>query len=244
MRSEIYRQLRARLEAGELAVVVTVVGGPGAGGQMLLRPSAEPLGGLGSADLDREGERLGREALADLASQRHLVEVGGAEVDLFVEVHPPPLRLVLVGAVHVAVPLVEMAGRLGFRTVVIDPRAAFATRDRFPHADELHCEWPQEVLPGLKLDEGSYLAVLSHDFKIDLPALRVALPSPARYLGALGSKKTHAKRVAALEEEGFKPAEIARIRAPIGIDLGGRRAEEIALSILAQVVAATHGVRI
>ena len=155
--------------------------------------------------------------------------------------HPPPPRLIVVGAVHVAVHLVHYARRLGFETVVVDPRTAFATPERFAHADRLVSEWPQEALPEIGLDENGYLAVLSHDLKIDVPALVWALRQPARYIGALGSKKTHAKRVTALREAGVDDAAIERIHAPIGLDLGGRRAEEIALSVMAEIVAARHG---
>ena len=137
--------------------------------------------------------------------------------------------------------LIHFANRLGFRTLVIDPRTAFATPERFAHADELIAEWPQEALARVKLDAATYVAVLSHDLKIDTPALVAALDSPARYIAALGSKKTHAKRVAALREAGVADEAIGRIRSPIGLDLGGRRAEEIALSVIAEIVAASHG---
>jgi xanthine dehydrogenase accessory factor len=170
------------------------------------------------------------------------VVAGDDEVELFFDVHPPPPKLVIVGAVHVAIPLVTFARPLGFRTIVIDPRSAFATVERFAAADELLCEWPQKAMPEVGLNEASYVAVLSHDLKIDLPALEAALRSPARYIGALGSRKTHAKRLAALTEMGFAAAEIDRIHSPIGLDLGGgRRAEEIALSVIAEVVKASHG---
>ena len=242
MKREVWDELAAAVEGERLVALATVVSGPGAGAQLLLRPGSTGAGDLGSAELEAAARRLAAEAFADFASRRATVPLAGGEAELFVDVQPPSPKLVIVGAVHVAVPLVAFAGRLGFRTVVIDPRAAFATRERFAEADELVCDWPAEALAAVGLDEASYVAVLSHDLKIDLPALEAALRSPARYVGALGSRKTHAKRVAALEEAGFSAEQIGRIHSPIGLDLGGgRRAEEIALSVIAEVVKASHG---
>ena len=242
MNRELFEELRRALAAEELVAVATVVSGPGTGGQLLLRPGGAGAGGLGDAELDAAAGRLAAEAFADFASRRSTVSTAGAEVELFVDVHPPPPKLVIVGAVHVAIPLIAFAAQLGFRTVVIDPRTAFATRERFAAADELIRDWPAAAMAATGLNEATYVAVLSHDLKIDLPALEVALRSPVRYVGALGSRKTHAKRIAALERAGFTAAEIGRIRSPIGLDVGGgRRAEEIALSVIAEVVKASHG---
>jgi len=143
--------------------------------------------------------------------------------------------------VHIAAALVTYANVLGFRTVVLDARTAFATPERFAHAAELIARWPADALAAQNLDEGSCVVVLTHDEKIDNPALAVALRSPARYVGALGSRKTHAKRVAALRELGLGDAEIARIHAPIGLPIAARRPEEIALSIMAEIVAVVNG---
>ncbi len=242
MRRDLWDELDRGLEAEELMAVATVVAGPGTGRQLLLRPDGAGPGGLGSAELDAAAGRLAAEAFTAFASRRATLPVEGGEVELFIDVHPPPPKLVIVGAVHAAVPLIAFAARLGFRTVVVDPRTAFATTERFAKADELICEWPAEALAATGLNEATYVAVLSHDLKIDLPALKAALRSPARYIGALGSRKTHAKRVAALERAGFTAAEIGRIHSPIGLDVGGgRRAEEIALSVIAEVVKASHG---
>ena len=167
---------------------------------------------------------------------------GGPGRDLFVDVLAPPPRLIIVGAVHAAVHLVAMAKEAGFETIVVDPRTAFATEERFAHADRLLHDWPDEALQSLNLDQGSYVALLSHDLKLDVPALKVALPR-ARYVGALGSSKTHAKRLARLAEEtGIEGPLAERIHNPIGLDLGGRRAEEIAVAVLAEIVGVSHGV--
>ncbi|MEM7051619.1 MAG: XdhC/CoxI family protein [Acidobacteriota bacterium] len=234
---EIDRQLSAALAEDRLVAEATVLSGPGVGRKLVLDGAGPLAGGLDDGPAEAEAGVLARRAFATFDSQR------GACGDrlLFVDVHPPRPELILVGAVHVAVHLVAFAKALGFRTVVIDPRSAFATAERFGHADELVVAPPGRALVDRRLGPGTYLAVLSHDPKIDLPALAVALRGELRYLGALGSRKTHRKRLAALAEKGFGSEETATIRAPIGLDLGGRRPEEIAVAILAEMVAASHG---
>ncbi|NCC35561.1 MAG: xanthine dehydrogenase, partial [Chloroflexia bacterium] len=147
----------------------------------------------------------------------------------------PPAKLFLVGGVHIAVGLAAMARLIGMRTIVIDARAAFANPERFAHVDELIVAWPDEALTG-RLDARSSVAVLTHDPKLDDPALRVALQSPARYIGALGSSKTHARRLERLRAEGFDEASLSRIKGPIGLPIGAKTPEEIAVSILAELI--------
>ncbi len=155
----------------------------------------------------------------------------------------PPERLIIVGAVHIAVALVTFARELGYETIVIDPRPVFANQERFQHADQLLVAWPQEAFPDLRPDAGASIAVISHDDKLDIPALALALQSDARYIGALGSRKTMARRAAALRDQGFTEKDLARIHNPIGLDLGGRAPEEIALAIMAEIVAVRYGRR-
>lgn len=243
MKRETFARLRAHLEADELVALVTLATGTGAGAQRLVRPGAEPLGSLGDDTLDAEADRLAAEAFASFSSRRATFERDGASCELFCDVYPPAPKLFIVGAVHVAIHLCRFARELGYRTVVIDPRTAFATPERFVDADKLDTRWPDEALADHGLDEASCVATLAHDPKIDLPALRAALESPVRYVGALGSKRTHAKRVEALRGLGFDAEAIGRIHSPIGFDLGGRRAEEIALAVMAEIVAAGHGKR-
>jgi xanthine dehydrogenase accessory factor len=242
MRPEIYDELKSALESDRLVLLATVVSGPGTGRQLLLRPAGESLGDLGSARLDEEVRARSQDLAAGFRSTKLALEVDGEAVEVFVEVHPPRAQLVVIGAVHVAIPLVALAKTLGLRTVVVDPRATFASPERFSHADLLLVDWPDEAFRKVPINEATYVAVLSHDLRIDLPALRLALRGPARYIGALGSRRTHEKRVAALEVDGLSAGEIARIHSPIGLDLGGRRAEEIALAILAEIVAVSHGI--
>jgi xanthine dehydrogenase accessory factor len=162
---------------------------------------------------------------------------GEIEIDgrtWFLEVHNPPLELVLTGAVHIAQPLAQMARLAGYGVRVIDPRAAFVTQARFPDI-ALYQGWPDEILARSPLGSRSALVVLAHDPKIDDPALEAALASPAFYIGALGSKKTHAARLERLSGRGFDAAALARIRGPVGLAIGARSPAEIALSILAQM---------
>ncbi|MEE8455021.1 MAG: XdhC family protein, partial [Limibaculum sp.] len=152
----------------------------------------------------------------------------------FVAIHNPPLRLAVVGAVHIAQPLLVMAEAAGYDVTLIDPREAFASEGRFPGGRLVH-EWPDAALSAHGLDSRTAVVTLTHDPKLDDPALDAALKSPVFYIGALGSTRTHAKRVARLTEAGFAQAQIARIDAPIGLDLGARSPAEIAVAIMAQM---------
>jgi xanthine dehydrogenase accessory factor len=156
------------------------------------------------------------------------------EGEFFVHIYNPPLRLVVIGAVHIAQAVIPIAKAAGYDIAVIDPRGAFATGARFPDI-ALHAEWPDEILPKLGLDQRSALLALTHDPKIDDPALHLALKSKVFYIGALGSKKTQGARKQRLTEAGFGEGEIARIHGPIGIDIGAQGAPEIAISIMAEL---------
>jgi xanthine dehydrogenase accessory factor len=156
------------------------------------------------------------------------------EGEFFVNIYNPPLRLVIIGAVHIAQALIAIARGAGYDAVVIDPRGAFATAERFPDV-AVHADWPDEVLPQVGLDARTAFVALTHDPKIDDPAIHAALRSKAFYIGALGSKRTHATRVARLKQAGFSDEEVARIHAPIGLDIGAQGPAEIAIAIMAQV---------
>lgn len=176
--------------------------------------------------------RAAREALLRGRSERFEYE----GEDFFLQVMHPPLRLFVIGAVHIAQSLVPMAALLGYETVLIDPRRAFATADRFFGVD-LRVDWPDEALSVADLDPRSAVVTLSHDPKIDDPALRIALASRAFYIGSLGSVRTHAKRIERLSAQGFTPADLERIHAPIGLAIGAQGAAEIAASIVSELVA-------
>ncbi|MEN9934366.1 MAG: hypothetical protein RLZZ387_945 [Chloroflexota bacterium] len=237
----IYETLKECLAAERPVAVATLVAGAGrAGTKLLLRPGEPVLGGLGDAALDAEVARDALALLERAESEVRAYATPAGEAQVFVETYPPPPTLFVVGAVHIAIPLVTFGKALGFRTVVVDARGAFATEERFAHADELIHAWPDEVLPG-RLHSNSMVVLLTHDPKLDDPALKVALPSTARYVGALGSPKTHAKRLERLRGEGVPEEQLARLHAPIGLKIGGRTPEEIAVSIIAEIVAARHG---
>jgi xanthine dehydrogenase accessory factor len=167
---------------------------------------------------------------------RFRMDRSGVEEDgkSFVHIHNPPLRLLIVGAVHIAQALVPMARIAGYDVSVIDPRPAFGAQARFPDVDIIE-DWPDEALATLDLDGRTAVVTLTHDSKLDDPAIRAALGSEVFYLGCLGSTRTHAKRVVRLAEAGFSEEVIARIHAPVGLDIGARGPGEIAVSVLAEV---------
>jgi xanthine dehydrogenase accessory factor len=162
-------------------------------------------------------------------------------VEIFIDILTPPARLIIVGAVHIAIPMVTLAKTLGFTVLVVDPRKTFNTRERIPDADELIIAWPSDALEKLAPDQGTCIAVVSHDEKLDNPALAVALKSAAKYVGVLGTKRNIPKRLDALRELGVSEEQLKRLHAPIGLDLGSVQPEEIALSVLAEIVAVRHG---
>ena len=163
-----------------------------------------------------------------------------ADGDWFLQVHNPPLRIVVVGAVHIAQALVPLAAQLGLAVIVVDPRRSFATAERFPKVT-ISTAWPDEAMDALVPDARTAVVTLTHDPKLDDPALDRALKSAAFYIGALGSRKTHAARLKRLRELGHDEAALARIRGPVGLPIEAVTAPEIALSILAEIVAVRRG---
>lgn len=166
-----------------------------------------------------------------------MIEVEGKE--LFLTVHLPPVRLVVVGAVHISQALAPMAARLGLDMTIVDPRTAFATPERFPGV-ALVAQWPDEAIAARPLDRYTGVVLLTHDPKIDDPALIAALKEDCFYIGALGSRKTHARRLERMRAQGFDDETLARIHAPIGLDIGAVDPAEIAVAILGEVIAARH----
>lgn len=237
----IYETLKADLAAERPVAVATIVAGAAdVGAKLLVHADGATLGALGQAAPEAEVVRDALVLLARAESGIRTYATPAGEVQVFIESYPPPPTMFIVGAVHIAIPLVSFAKLLGFRVVVVDARGVFATTERFAHADELILAWPDEALEG-RLNSNSFVVLLTHDPKLDDPALKIALPSPARYVGALGSPRTHAKRLARLREDGVPEEQLARLHAPIGLAIGANTPEEIAASIIAQVVAARHG---
>ncbi|HKF72999.1 MAG TPA: XdhC family protein [Stellaceae bacterium] len=192
-------------------------------------------------DLKLESAALGaaRAAIRDDRS----TTVESTDGRLFVEVFNPPLRLIVVGAVHAAQPLARVAAIAGYAVTIVDPRSAFATEERFPGV-ALSTDWPDEAVPRLKPDRRTAVVTLTHDPKIDDPALTVALKSDAFYIGALGSKRTHAGRCQRLKESGFEETDLARIHGPVGLSIGALTPAEIAVSILAEITQTLRADRI
>ena len=192
-------------------------------------------------DLSLEAAALGAVHAAIRDDRSTTVEAPDGR--LFVEVFNPPLRLIVVGAVHAAQPLARVAAIAGYAVTIVDPRSAFATEERFPGV-ALSTDWPDEAMPRLKPDRRTGIVTLTHDPKIDDPALSVALKSDAFYIGALGSKRTHAGRCQRLKEAGFADNDIARIHGPVGLSIGALTPAEIAVSILAEITQVLRADRI
>ena len=172
--------------------------------------------------------------LTEAAARVRRTDKSGFEGDWFLGAHNPPLRLAVVGAVHIAQPLMKMARLTGYDAILIDPREAFGSAARFP-GETLSHDWPDEALAAFGLDERTAVVTLTHDPKLDDPAIMAALKTPIFYLGCLGSKKTHGKRVLRLRDAGYGEDDIARIHAPVGLDIGAKSPAEIAIAILAEM---------
>jgi xanthine dehydrogenase accessory factor len=226
--------LQSEFAHAKRAALVTVVSGDHLGGKLLVRADGRSDGTLGDPELDVRGVAAGEELMWAERS-----ELRG---ELFVDVTYPPPRLMVFGAVDYAAALCRMARAAGWRPYVIDPRGRFATPERFPDAEEVVVAWPEQAFARLGgIDRATYIAVLTHDPKLDDAALAIALRSESPYIGAMGSRRAQAKRRERLNALGITDEEQARIAAPIGLDLGGLTSEETALSIMAEVVAVRNG---
>ncbi|WP_069885961.1 XdhC family protein [Streptomyces luteocolor] len=238
----------AAASSGEAAAVARITSGPAelVGRALLVRPSGEYEGELGGhPELDRTAAGEAR-ALLD-AGRTGVVEIGedgsrcGQPLSLLVESSVPPPRMIVFGAIDFASALVRIGKFLGYHVTVCDARPVFATPARFPDADDIVVEWPHEYLERTEVDARTVLCVLTHDAKFDVPLLRLALRLPVAYVGAMGSRRTHIERNERLREVGVTELELARLRSPIGLDLGARTPEETALSIAAEIVANRRG---
>jgi xanthine dehydrogenase accessory factor len=232
-----YEKARAHAETGARAAVITRLDPPNNGAKILLLDSGVREGTLGDAFLDRRFIGEAGEALKSGKSRTLFLE----GVRAFVEVFTPPAILLVVGAGHVAMPLATLGRSLGFRTVVIDGRPRFATRERFPDVDDLRVGIPSELVQQVPLIATTALVLVAHDYKYDLPVLRHALGTPVGYIGLLGSTRRGAAILNLLREDGIAEDALARVRVPIGLDLGAQSAPEIALSILAEVLVVQRG---
>ncbi len=252
MTDSIYDTLRSAVKAEEPVALASIVSGPAAtadllGAKLLVRPDGSTMGTLGNDDLDRV---VIRDSIGELAAGtsgvRHYGTDGEARQDslhIFIESYAPPPQMLIFGAVDFTAALCRVAKVLGYRVTVCDARPVFATKQRFPHADEVVVDWPNRLLEKVGPDLGARdaICVLTHDPKFDIPAVISALETDAGYLGAMGSRRTTNDRNERLRREGVTEAELERIMAPIGLDLGGRTPEETAISICAEIIAQRAG---
>jgi xanthine dehydrogenase accessory factor len=235
---KLFQSLRSVLVAEQAAVNVTVIQGSTEilGREILMQSDGDMIGSI-LDDLNPAALQIANEVLAAGESRRVRLN---ENVEVFVEPLLPPPTVIAVGGVHITVALMALAKTLGYRTVVIDPRGAFGNATRFPHVDQLIQEWPQEAFQQIPITRSTAIAMLTHDPKLDDPALKIALASQAFYVGALGSKMTQAKRRQRLLDEGISEAQLDRLHAPIGLEIGAGTPEEIAMSIMAEIVAARN----
>jgi xanthine dehydrogenase accessory factor len=241
-RVEIQSRLEQALAERVPVAVATVVRGGQVGAKLLILPE-ETLGGLGDATLDVAIQGDATDLIARERSETRPYQVAGHDepVEVFIETFPPPPTLLIFGAVHVAQPLSRFAKALGFDVIVSDARAKLATAERFPDADRIIQAWPDETLEQVEIRPNTYVAILSHDPKFDEPALVGTLSTPAAYIGAIGSRSTNEDRRRRLASAGMSPEQVARMRAPIGLDIGAATPEEMAISILGEIIALRRG---
>jgi xanthine dehydrogenase accessory factor len=242
----VYEDLAAAVRAEQPVALATVIEGPGSGAKLLVSIDADPVGSLGDPDLDRVVARDAEgELAAGMTRVRRYGPHGEARMDdvaVFIESFVPPPQMVIFGAVDFTAALVRVAKVLGYRVTVCDARPIFATRARFPLADEVVVDWPNRLLDriGPSLSPRDAICVLTHDIKFDVPAVVSALQTKVGYLGAMGSRRTNQERELRLREAGVDDAGIARLNAPIGLDIGARTPEETAVSVCAEIIAARN----
>jgi xanthine dehydrogenase accessory factor len=240
--SELYEALKDMLAQEKGVALATLVRGTEhIGAKMLVLPGKKTRGTLGNPQLDALVVDDAERAIWKGEAGTRTYTLGEQHTDIFIEGFPPPPSLIIVGAGHIAIPLTTFAKTLNYRVVVVDARAAFATRERFPHADELIVEWPDEVLQKMDLNPSTSIAVLTHDPKFDEPTLRVVLSREVGYIGAIGSRKTSEERSERLKQSGVTDEQLSRIHGPIGLNIGATSPEEMALAIMAEIVATRHG---
>lgn len=236
---ETYRSIRSAIDNGQSAAIIMPL--KGSPRRLLVFEDGETSGSLGHTDLDNEARRLAPELIRKRRSAT--VSLGDPSVEVFFEVHGPPPTLIVFGAGHVSMPLVTLAHDLGLKTIVVDGRPRFATRERFPDADEVLIGIPSEIAETLSYNSSTFVVLTAHDYKYDLPVLKVVLPAGAAYVGLLGSKRRGRSIREFLKEGGMDQSLLDRLHVPTGLDIGADSTPEIALSILAEAVAIKAGRR-
>lgn len=242
-------EIAAAVERGEPVAVATIISGPGLGGAPNVgarrviwgdaaRPSTGTLGAGERLDAAADDDVRGMlsQGLTGICRYGEHGERLGDELSVFVNSFAPPPRMIVFGAVNFTAAVARVGKFLGYHVTVCDARPVFATRSRFPDADEVVVDWPHRFLAGADVDARTVICVLTHDPKFDVPVLEVALRTPAGYIGAMGSRRTHEDRLERLRAVGMTEPELARLRSPIGLDLGARTPEETAVSIVAELI--------
>ncbi len=244
LQPELFKAMSAALHDDKPFAIATVVAGPESllGQKVMVRDDGSSVGGIGEP-FAAPALAAARAALASGQTSRQAVTAADQSADIFIEAHWPSPTLVIVGGVHTSIALAALAKTLGYKTVLIDPRSAFGNEERFPHVDKLIAAWPDEGLAQVEITHSTAVAMLTHDPKLDDPALMIAMPSKAFYIGALGSPKTQTARRERLLAAGITEAQLSHLYGPIGLRIGARTPEEIALSIMAEIVAARNGIR-
>lgn len=240
---QAYDVIRAEAEAGRCAVAVVPLGAGGAGParRLVVRENGTTAGTLGDARVDAAAIAHARDAMAHAASRTVEIDAAGRRATLFLELHGPATTLVIFGAGQIAMPLVRFAKGLGWKTVLVDARERYATRDRFPDADEIHIGALGEIAAQMRYDAATFVVLVAHDYKFELPVLRVVLAQQPAYIGLLGNRRRGRAVLDFLAGDGFDAASLARVHVPVGLDIGARTAPEIALAALAEAIAVRNG---
>lgn len=235
---DLYDELKHNIENETLCAVATIVSGASnVGAKLLIYPEGKTVGDLGDAELNARVARDAMRLMREEMSENRLY----GDVEIFIDVFAPKPKLVIFGGVHLAIPLTQFAQMLGFRVTIVDGRARFATRERFPTADEIIVAWPDEALAQMKIDGSTYVAILTHDPKFDIPALAALASTHPRYIGSMGSRETRKQHFEELRARGVSDEFLATVHGPIGLDIGARTPEEMALAVMAEIVAVRYG---
>lgn len=235
--SQALERIQEILEAEEFGSVVTFVDGPSLGSKVVLNAAGEPVAG---SLPDEIASQVSEDAKTLMDHEQHRA-MGYGEHSVFIETLAPPPDLLVFGAVHIGQALTSFGTEMGYRVTVIDSRAPFATEERFPTAHRVIVGWPRDIMDQLHFDRRTWVVVLSHDPRHETPPLEAALKGNTRYIGAMGSRRTHEQRVGRLEKLGFSSEEIGRIHSPIGLDIGAETPQEVAVSILAEMTLVRYG---
>lgn len=235
--SEVIDAIQRILDAEEFGSVVTFVDGPAVGSKAVVDSAGNVVAGEAPVDVVSD---VIADALTLMSHEQHRA-MGYGEHSVFIETLAPPPDLLVFGAVHIGQALASFASQMGYRVTVVDSRAAFAAEERFPTAHQVIVGWPADIIDRLQFDRRTWVVVLSHDPRHETPALAAALKADTRYIGAMGSRRTHHLRLERLKEMGFTDDEVKRIHSPIGLDIGAETPQEVAVSILAEMTLVRYG---